>query len=85
MADLENVVFVDDTVKKVQALLIEVQKLVKSQVLPKSRYPITKRLIEAAVMTEQVLELLNRSGMSRRLGFRQQDGVTQPVMLGPRR
>jgi hypothetical protein len=77
----DNVQYLDVTIQRVQDSLVELQGLVQAKVLPQSRYAFTKRIQAAHTLLEQTQELLDRSGMGKRLGFVPTDQGTQCVMM----
>lgn len=68
---------------ELQAQFVELNSLVKRSLLVNQRYRIVKRLQAANTLVEQMRELLKRSGMLHRLGFVEDSGSVQPVMLQP--
>lgn len=83
MNDPKDVTYIDATLDRLHEHVRATQRLVKSRVLPGSRYHFTRELEQADTLVAQIKELLERSGMSRRLGFVNADGAVQPVMVGP--
>lgn len=68
---------------ELQAHFVELDGLVKRSLLVNQRYRIVKRLRAVNTLVEQMRELLKRSGMLHRLGFVEDSGNVQPVMLQP--
>lgn len=81
MTTPENVTFVNAVIEELQGHLATLHKLVQKRVLPNSRYPLIRELDAVNTLCEQVKELLQRSGMDRRLGFLREGETVQPVML----
>lgn len=79
-----NVTYIDASLQQLQRHLQTLQLLVYKKVLPNSRYAFTAELTQANTLVEQIAMLLERSGMSKRLGFvPNRDGTVQPVAVGP--
>lgn len=85
MTTPENVTFINTVIEELQEHLASLHKLVQKRVLPNSRGQLVRKLDEANTLCQQLHELLQRSGMDRRLGFLRNDSSAsvQPVMLQP--
>jgi len=80
---MHDVTYIDATIDQLQQHVRSAQMLVKRKVLPGSRYAFTAELEQANRLIEQLRLLLERSGMSRRLGFVPDGDGVQPVIINP--
>jgi hypothetical protein len=76
-----KVTYVGDMLAQLLGQLEQLQTQVHKKVLPSCRAPLTLRIREAYTIAQQVRELLDRAGMSKKLGFVEQNKQIQPVMM----
>ena len=76
-----HVTYVGEVLDQLTKLIEQLQVQVQKRVLPLNRAPLTLRLRDAHTKVQQIRELLDRSHMSDRLGFVQENGRVQPVVL----
>jgi hypothetical protein len=76
----QTVVYLNEVVAKLQDRLSVASAAVQQKVLPGARRHVMAPLMEADAMLASIIEVLDRSGMGKRLGFiLRQDGI-QPVI-----
>lgn len=71
---------IGEALTELQDHLVALDGLVKRKVLPNQRGGLVQRLRAVHTLSEQMRELLDRSGMLHRLGFVQEGQTVQPVM-----